>query len=112
MRRLLVAVLAVGSLCGCSMMKDPAGIVDKLWPWKLGRDYERLAVDIPASFRSAADAAKAPGSAGGPPGPSGSLADLAWLPLFQDPVLHSLIPEALAKNYDLQAAVARVEQAR
>jgi len=41
-----------------------------------------------------------------------SLADLAWWDLFKDPVLQGLIREALKNNYDLQQAVARVEQER
>jgi multidrug efflux system outer membrane protein len=39
-----------------------------------------------------------------------SAADLAWWELFKDPVLQGLIREALKNNYDLQLAVARVEQ--
>jgi len=39
-----------------------------------------------------------------------SAADLAWWDLFKDPVLQDLIREALKSNYDLQLAVARVEQ--
>jgi outer membrane protein, multidrug efflux system len=41
-----------------------------------------------------------------------SEADLAWWDLFKDPVLQDLIREALKNNYDLQAALARVEQER
>jgi outer membrane protein, multidrug efflux system len=41
-----------------------------------------------------------------------SEADLAWWDLFRDPVLQSLIREALKNNYDLQVAMARVEQER
>jgi multidrug efflux system outer membrane protein len=41
-----------------------------------------------------------------------SEADLAWWDLFKDPVLRDLIREALKNNYDLQTAVARVEQER
>src|SRR5215467_13596899 len=41
-----------------------------------------------------------------------SIADLAWWDLFKDPVLQGLIREALKNNYDLQQAVARVEQER
>ncbi len=41
-----------------------------------------------------------------------SEADLAWWDLFKDPVLQSLIREALQNNYDVQAALARVEQER
>ena len=41
-----------------------------------------------------------------------SLADLPWWDIFRDPILTSLVKTALANNYDLAAAVARVEQAR
>jgi multidrug efflux system outer membrane protein len=41
-----------------------------------------------------------------------SEADLAWWDLFKDPVLQGLIREALKNNYDLQTALARVEQER
>ena len=41
-----------------------------------------------------------------------SLADLPWWQVFQDDELQALITEALRNNYDLQTAVARVDQAR
>jgi outer membrane protein TolC len=41
-----------------------------------------------------------------------SLADLPWWQVFQDPVLQGLIRTALTNNYDLQQAVARMEEAR
>jgi multidrug efflux system outer membrane protein len=41
-----------------------------------------------------------------------SEADLAWWDLFKDPVLRGLIRDALKNNYDLQTALARVEQER
>jgi len=41
-----------------------------------------------------------------------SIADLPWWSLFQDPVLVSLVEEAIRENHDLRAATARVEQAR
>ena len=41
-----------------------------------------------------------------------SIADLPWWDVFKDPVLKSLIEQALAENYDLQIAASRVEQAR
>lgn len=43
---------------------------------------------------------------------SNSIADLAWWELFKDPVLQSLIQEALKNNYDVATAAARVEEAR
>jgi len=41
-----------------------------------------------------------------------SIADLPWWGVFDDDELQALIAEALRNNYDLQTAVARVEQAR
>lgn len=41
-----------------------------------------------------------------------SLADLPWQDVFRDPMLQDLIRVALTNNYDIQQAVARVEQAR
>jgi len=41
-----------------------------------------------------------------------SIADVAWWELFKDPVLQGLIQEALKNNYDVQIAVARVEEER
>ena len=41
-----------------------------------------------------------------------SFADLPWWDVFRDPSLSALIREALANNYDLQDAAARIEVAR
>jgi multidrug efflux system outer membrane protein len=41
-----------------------------------------------------------------------SLADLPWWDLFKDETLKGLVETSLTNNYDLAAAVARVEQAR
>jgi len=38
--------------------------------------------------------------------------DLKWWELFDDPVLHALVSEALANNKDLQLAVHRMEEAQ
>ena len=46
------------------------------------------------------------------PREAASLADLPWWEVFDDPALKGLVREALAGNYDLRIAVARVEQAR
>jgi multidrug efflux system outer membrane protein len=67
----------------------------------VGPDYRRPEVSAPVTFRGET----APASAA-------SLADLPWWELFRDPALKRLIQEALAGNYDLRIAVARVGQAR
>src|SRR5262249_3974003 len=41
-----------------------------------------------------------------------TLADLPWWEAFGDPTLLALIKEAIANNYDLRIATARVQQAR
>ncbi len=67
----------------------------------LGPDYRQPEVAQPAEFRaqvSSADAA--------------SLADQPWWEVFDDEVLQRLIGESLASNYDLQIAIARIEQVR
>src|SRR6266850_302942 len=66
----------------------------------VGPKYVRPAVQPPASFYAKQQAT------------ANSAADMAWWDLFKDPVLQDLIREALKNNYDLQLAVARVEQER
>jgi multidrug efflux system outer membrane protein len=66
----------------------------------IGPDYKRPPVAEPPTFRGQAAAE------------SGSLADAPWWQLFEDPVLKDLIREALANNYDVAIAAARVQEAR
>ena len=67
----------------------------------VGPEYRRPEVTPPKEFRSQVAPAEA-----------GSLADLPWWQVFNDKALQSLITQALAENYDLKVAVARIEQAR
>jgi len=67
----------------------------------VGPDYERPPLDVPAGFKSAA-----PQEAG----PHSLTAD--WWTLFDDPELRRLEEDATKANFDLKAAVARVDQAR
>jgi len=69
----------------------------------VGPNYQRPAVQIPQNFR-APDPLPAPQAT--------SLADLKWWEVFRDEKLQGLIRAALAANYDLRDAVARVEEAR
>jgi len=76
-----------------------------LLPWllsgcNLGPKYNRPTVHPPASYYTEEQAWQ------------NSIADQAWWELFKDPVLQNLIREALKNNYDLQLAVAQVEQQR
>jgi multidrug efflux system outer membrane protein len=65
-----------------------------------GPNYKRPAVDTPGRFRFAAGQS------------TNSFGDLLWWEVFKDPPLSDLISTAIANNYDLRKAVARVEQAR
>ncbi|MCC6362284.1 MAG: efflux transporter outer membrane subunit [Bryobacterales bacterium] len=67
----------------------------------VGPNYRRPAVAAPDSFRGTLT-----------PPELASLADLKWWEVFTDPSLRELIGTALAQNYDLRNAVARVEAAR
>src|SRR5207253_10482742 len=66
----------------------------------LGPDYKRPSVGIPSQFRVATTS------------PVDSLADLEWFEVFKDEHLQELIRVALAQNYDLRDAIARVDAAR
>jgi multidrug efflux system outer membrane protein len=70
---------------------------------KVGPNYKRPAVAVPANFR-------APDPL--PPAQAASIADLKWFEVFKDEQLQQLIHVALLQNYDLRDAVARVEEAR
>jgi len=83
-RSVAVVILPLVLLAGCN----------------LGPKYKRPVVQSPANFYTAEQVEQI------------STADLAWWELFKDPVLQGLIREALQNNYDLQLAVAQVEQQR
>jgi len=67
----------------------------------VGPNYRRPGVNAPTVYR---------GQSG--PTQQASLVDLPWWELFKDETLKQLVKTSLANNYDLAAAVARVEQAR
>ena len=67
----------------------------------VGPNYQRPALDVPAKFRGAPAAAQ-----------GATFAELQWWMVLEDPVLQSLIRDALANNYDLRIAANRVLQAR
>lgn len=75
-------------------------LVSLLTGCAVGPNYKRPAVPAPPEFRGQAGAT------------ADSLADLSWWEAYPDPVLISLIKESLAANYDLQTAIARVDEAR
>src|SRR6516164_8739742 len=84
MRKLIAAALLPFLLAGCN----------------LGPKYQRPAFHPPTDYYTEQQANQT------------SVADLAWWDLFKDPILQGLIREALKNNYDLQQAVARVDQER
>lgn len=67
----------------------------------VGPDYKRPALPAPENFYGASG-----------PALEASLADSKWWDVFRDPVLRSLIEEALRNGYDVRRAAARVEEAR
>ncbi|MEO8379048.1 MAG: efflux transporter outer membrane subunit [Acidobacteriota bacterium] len=85
MKRSVLILLAAALLSGCAV----------------GPAYQRPPLVVPEQIYGASEPASAE-----------SLADLAWFDLFQDPVLRSLIEEALRNGYDVRVAAARVEEAR
>jgi multidrug efflux system outer membrane protein len=69
----------------------------------VGPNYKRPEVGVPANFRAPAPL---------PELQAASFADLKWFEVFHNEALQDLIRTALAQNYDLRDAVARVEEAR
>jgi outer membrane protein, multidrug efflux system len=67
----------------------------------MGPNYKRPNVTPPAVYRGPSDAVQ-----------QSSFADLPWWQVFNDETLTELVKASLTNNYDLAAAVARVEQAR
>ena len=85
MRKLaVVALVPLLSLTGCN----------------LGPKYKHPTVQPPPTFYTEDQARQI------------SIADLGWWQLFKDPVLQGLVRVAIENNYDLQLAVARVEEER
>jgi multidrug efflux system outer membrane protein len=67
----------------------------------VGPDYKRPALDVPSTFRGVPQDAH-----------DASFADLDWWAVLEDPVLQSLIKDALNNNYNLRIAANHVLQAR
>ncbi len=84
-RGIALSILVAGCLAGCA----------------LGPDYQRPPVNPPEAFRFQTT-----------PGETASLADAPWWEAFGDTALKALIQEALASNYNVRIAAARVQQAR
>jgi len=70
---------------------------------RVGPNYKKPIVPVPSTFR-AADQTTSTNNA--------SIADSKWFEVFEDEQLQNLIHTALVENYDLRAAVVRVDAAR
>src|SRR5215472_19073814 len=80
--RTIFAALILLTLCAC----------------KVGPNYKRPTLNVPDQYRSAPS-----------PQPAGEeFATMKWWTVFQDETLQALIKEALANNYDMKIAAARV----
>jgi len=69
----------------------------------MGPKYKRPSVDVPQQYRAPAPEQAAQAS---------SLGNEQWWQVYQDPVLTQLIHTALAQNYDVRIAAARVLEAQ
>jgi multidrug efflux system outer membrane protein len=93
-----------GEMIGCDAKKTwlaAATIMVLLSGCMVGPDYKRPTTEIPGQFRAAMT-----------PDAAASIADLKWFEVFKDEQLQELIRTALAQNYDLRNAIARVDAAR
>ncbi|MGB6240996.1 MAG: efflux transporter outer membrane subunit [Castellaniella sp.] len=77
----------------------------------VGPKYERPAVEVPAAFKEASLSA-AEQQRWKQAQPADALARGRWWAIFKDPALDALQTQAMQANQDLQAAAARVKQAR
>jgi outer membrane protein, multidrug efflux system len=69
----------------------------------VGPDYRRPELQLPSDFR---------GQSPDVPASEKSIGDLVWWEVFRDEALQDLLRTALAQNYDLRVAAARVLDAR
>ncbi|HEV7377186.1 MAG TPA: efflux transporter outer membrane subunit, partial [Pyrinomonadaceae bacterium] len=89
MRKSLVNALLIGCLLSGSAVGQ--------------KKYERPEVKTPDTFR---------GSEAVAPTDANSIGDLKWFEVFKDAELQKLVRTAMAQNYDLRLAVARINAAR
>jgi outer membrane protein, multidrug efflux system len=87
-KRLIVMLVAGSLLTACTV----------------GPKYQRAKVQTPGVYRGVPDPAAQPNPQ--------TLADTKWFEVFKDEKLQELVRQALANNYDLREAVARVDEAR
>jgi len=87
-KRLIIAVIVVNLLAGSVPGQ---------------KKYERPAVKTPDTFRGVDTVA---------PTDQTSIGDLKWFEVFKDQELQELVRTAMVQNYDLRAAVARINASR
>jgi multidrug efflux system outer membrane protein len=75
------------------------GIVSLLTGCDIGRDYKRPSLDVPAAYRATPQTAAT------------AWPSAAWWQGFHSPELNALVEAARAHNFDIAAAIARVQQA-
>jgi len=75
-----------------------------LFACNVGPNYKRPALNVPDQYRSAPELTSQQSG-------SEQFAQMKWWAVFQDETLQSLIKEALANNYNLRIAAARVMEA-
>src|SRR5689334_11578903 len=63
-----------------------------------GKNYERPTVELPQQWNNVAPS-------------DTSIAGIQWRQFFKDPVLLNLIDTAIARNYNLQLAMKRIDEA-
>jgi len=85
MKKLIIVLLTVSVLSSCMV----------------GPKYSRPSMNAPGSYAETNNAIAA----------RDSILNLKWFDLFQDTVLRAVIDTTLRKNFDLKAAMVRVEQA-
>jgi len=84
----------------CWKLASAVGVAVFLAGCALGPNYKRPVTAMADQYRFATDQQ------------TNSFAELPWWEVFKDPQLMNLIETAVTNNFDLQQAMARVEQAR
>src|SRR5258708_6412289 len=87
-KKLIIAFVIVSLLAGSALGQ---------------KKYQRPSVKTPDTFR---------GTAASTPMGENSIGDLKWFEVFKDEELQKLVRTAMAQNYDLRAAVARIDAER
>lgn len=95
----------VSLLCVAGLVVSTLGVRAGILP-KVGPDYKKPTNAVPENYKGEELGSWKEGA------PADTLAKGAWWEMFNDPTLNSLQERASTNNQNLQAAFARVEQAR